>query len=258
MLSLVIDANVYIGTWPLRQVTGGTAAEAIEMMDRYHIDKAFVSSMHGVMYRNSQEANYELLREIRDHEERLIPFAVINPAYPGWEKDFIDCIEVLDFKGVKIHPGYHGYRISDDNVRRFFELVATKGLPLSYSARMEEGIEHWALRGLINPTGAEIDELFERLPDLRLLITDLMGFDEIFKHLVPRSNLYVDISHVRRSDELEALCRRFGPDQLVFGTAFPFRYPDSPMVALEYADLEPGAMEAIVESNALNYLSGKE
>jgi len=254
---LVIDANIYLGTWALRQVTGGTAVEALEMMNAYNIGKAFVSSMRGVMYRNPQEANYELIDDIKGYEDRLIPFAVINPAYPGWQNDLDNCIEKLGFRGVKIHPGYHGYRISDDGIWPFLKLIAQKGLPVSYSARMEEGIEHWALRGLINPTGAEIEELLNKLPDLRLLITDLIGFDEIFKHLTPRRNLYVDISHVRRGDELETLCRRFDTDQLLFGTAFPFRYPDSPMIALDYAHLELGVREAILEYNALRFLSGK-
>jgi hypothetical protein len=252
---LIIDANVYLGTWALRQVSGGSGAEALEMMGRYHIDKAFVSSMRGVMYRNPQEANRELMDDIRGCEDRLIPFAVINPAYPGWEDDFEDCFEASGFKGVKIHPGYHGYRITDDFIRPFFKLIAGKGLPVSYSARMEEGVEHWALRGLINPTGAEIDELLNELPDLRLLITDLIGFDEIFKHLSPRDNLYVDISHVRRGDELETLCRRFEPERLLFGTGYPFRYPDSPMIALDYAHLELGVREGILGFNALKFMS---
>ena len=253
----MIDANIYLGTWALRQVTGGTAGEALEMMDRYKIDKAFVSSMRGVMYRNPQEANYELVNDIKGNEERLIPFAVTNPVYSGCAEDFEECFDVLKFRGAKIHPGYHGYKISDDNVRPFFRLVAKKGLPVSYSARMEEGIEHWALRGLLNPTGDEIDELLDELPGLRLLITDLIGFDEVFKHLVPRDNLFIDISHIRRGDELEALCRRFGSEQLVFGTAFPFRYPDSPLIALEYAHLEPGVGEAITADNAMRFLEGR-
>ena len=253
---MIIDANIYLGNWALRRVTGGSADEVIQMMDSFNIEKAYVSSMNGVMYRNCQEANIELLEGIGDATERLIPFAVINPAYPGWEDDVVDCFEEFGFRGVKIHPGFHGYRLSDENVRPFFAQIEEMDLPLSYSARMEEGIEHWALRGLENPTGNEVDGLLSDFPALRMLITDLIGFDDIFAQLIPRKNLWIDISHLRRGDELEAMIHRFGVHQLVYGSSFPFRGINSPLNVIEYAHININDRNAIMKLNAERLLNG--
>jgi predicted TIM-barrel fold metal-dependent hydrolase len=255
---VIIDANIYLGNWALRRVAGGSAAEVIQMMDSFGIGRAFVSSMNGVMYRNVQEANIELLDGIGRETERLVPFAVISPAYPGWADDIVDCFEEFGFRGVKIHPGYHGYRLSDEQVQPFFSQLEEMGIPVSYSARMEEGIEHWALRGLENPTGNELDKLLSDFPGLRLLITDLIGFDDIFGQLVPRPNLWLDISHLRRADELETMIGRFGARRLVYGSSYPFRCINSPLNVMEYARISDDDRQAIMGLNAEKYFSGDE
>jgi len=253
---LIIDANIYLGNWAFRRVTGGNADEIIQMMDSFSIGKALVSSMNGVMYRNCQEANIELLEGIGNAGERLVRFAVINPAYAGWEEDVVDCFEEFGFQGAKIHPGFHGYRISEELVQPLFRYCAENNIPISYSARMEEGIEHWALRGLENPTGIEIDKLLAEYPGLRMLITDLIGFDDVFSQLIPRDNLWLDISHLRRSDELESMIKRFGAKQLCYGSAFPFRAVNSPMIVMEYARISEEERAEIMGFNAERFLNG--
>ena len=253
---MIFDANIYLGNWALRRVTGGNADEIIRMMDSFSIGKALVSSMNGVMYRNCQEANIELLEGIGNARERLVPFAVINPAYAGWKDDVIDCFEEFGFQGTKIHPGFHGYRISDEPVQPFFRYCADNDIPISYSARMEEGIEHWALRGLEYPTGREIEKLLAEYPGLRMLITDLIGFDDIFAQLIPQNNLWLDISHLRRGDELESMIGRFGAKQLCYGSAFPFRAVNSPMIVMEYARISDEARAEISGLNAERFLNG--
>jgi len=252
---LIIDANIYLGNWALRRITGGNADAVIQMMDSFEIEKAFVSSMNGVLYRNCNEANIELLDGIGGTYDRLVTFAVINPAYPGWEDDIVDCFEEFGFQGVKIHPGFHGYRIADEQVQPFFQELQERGIPISYSARMEEGIEHWALRGLENPTGREVDKLLSDFPGLRMLITDLIGFDDIYAQLIPRENLWLDISHLRRGDELEVMVKRFGASRLVYGSAFPFRCINSPMIVMEHARISEQERDAIMGLNAERFLN---
>jgi predicted TIM-barrel fold metal-dependent hydrolase len=127
---------------------------------------------------------------------------------------------------------------------------------VSYSARMEEGIEHWALRSLENPTGNEIEKLLSDFPRLRFLVTDLIGFDDIFTQLIPRDNLWLDISHLRRGDELEAMIESFGASRLVYGSAYPFRCINSPLLVIEYARINSDEREMIMHGNAERFLNG--
>lgn len=52
------------------------------------------------------------------------PFAVINPAFPGWERDFEICFENMGFKGLRLFPTYHGYNLSDN---WYFDIARMQG-----------------------------------------------------------------------------------------------------------------------------------
>jgi len=110
---MIIDANAYLGPWFVRQIRDSTPETLLSLMDRHGIDKAVVGSPAAVMYRNCQMGNEELVRIIESHRERLLPFAVINPSYVRWEKDLDWCIREMGIRGVRIHPQYHGYSLSD-------------------------------------------------------------------------------------------------------------------------------------------------
>ena len=45
--------------------------------------------------------------------ERLIPFFTLNPTYPAGEEDLRRCAEVLEPRGIRLYPQYHGYRLTD-------------------------------------------------------------------------------------------------------------------------------------------------
>lgn len=84
---MLIDVNTYIGHWPFRQLRHNTAEAMVKRMDQHGIDQAVVASIHGIFYKNVHPANEELAKAVRRYRDRLIPFATLNPAYPGWETE---------------------------------------------------------------------------------------------------------------------------------------------------------------------------
>ena len=60
-------------------------------MDARKIDRAVVSSAAPSPTATPQSGNEELDAEVKAHRDRLIPFAVINPTYAGWEDDLKTC-----------------------------------------------------------------------------------------------------------------------------------------------------------------------
>ncbi|NLC45413.1 MAG: metal-dependent hydrolase, partial [Clostridiales bacterium] len=106
---MLIDVNTYIGNYPFRPIRNNSAKELLELLDDHNIDKACVSSISGVYYRDVMKGNYELLEDIAPYGERFIPVCNINPMYAEAASDFKRCIEELGFKGVKLFPKQHGY-----------------------------------------------------------------------------------------------------------------------------------------------------
>ncbi|MGD8237415.1 MAG: metal-dependent hydrolase, partial [Armatimonadota bacterium] len=110
---MLIDVNAYLGHWAFRELRNNTAARLVRLMDRKGIDLAVVSSASAILYKNSQAGNEQLARDTRRHGDRLIPFAVINPAYADWEHDLAVCVEDLGMRGLRLYPGYHNYALAD-------------------------------------------------------------------------------------------------------------------------------------------------
>ena len=91
---MLIDSNAYIGHWPFRRFEYDTLDALSGRMKEFGTDRSVVSNLNGIFYKNTQNANEELLEAIhskRAYHDKFIPFAVINPIYGGWRDDFKVC-----------------------------------------------------------------------------------------------------------------------------------------------------------------------
>src|SRR5438552_5787870 len=128
---MTIDVNAYLGHFAFRQLRHNTAAGLLKLMDGKGIDRAVVSSASAITYRYTQAGNEELAREVRDHPDRLIPFAVLNPFYAGWQDDLKVCQQEFGMRGVRLYPKWHNYRLSDRSCLDLVSAAAERGIVIS-------------------------------------------------------------------------------------------------------------------------------
>src|SRR5688572_25614872 len=126
---MIIDVNACLGHYPFRQLRFNTAEKMIGLMDRNGIDRAVVSSLHAVFYRDAHRGNVELYEETKSHGSRFIPVATVNPKYVGWERDLAESIEQWKMKAVTLVPEHHGYALSDEHGRAALARIAKYGRP---------------------------------------------------------------------------------------------------------------------------------
>ncbi len=86
---MIIDVNAYLGHFAFRRLRHNTAESLLALMDAKKIDMAVVSSAAAITYRNTQAGNEEVAEEVRGHRDRLLPVAVVNPFYTGWQDDLL-------------------------------------------------------------------------------------------------------------------------------------------------------------------------
>jgi predicted TIM-barrel fold metal-dependent hydrolase len=125
----IVDANAYVGNWPFRPLDASPGA-LVDRMDRKGVDKAVVSSFDALFYRNCHEANRELAADIEGYEDRLIPFATINPTYTAWRKDLRESVESLGMQGVRLFPCYHDYDLDQPEVVELLTICAELDVPV--------------------------------------------------------------------------------------------------------------------------------
>ena len=251
---MLIDVNTYIGHWPFRQLRHNTVRALVRRMDQHGIDRAVVASLHGMFYKNVQPANEELAGETRRYLDRLIPFATLNPTYPGWEEDLRRCAEDLGLCGIRLYPQYHGYPLNDPVGLELIDAATERGWAIQVPMRVVDRRQRhrWDLAEDL-PVAA-FEEIFSLRPQTRWMILNGVGLDG--KRLPAEARFLVEISRMTSvlQGTIPTLLETAGPEHVAFGTGMPFKVPEPALLKLDILD-EPGPVkERIAWRNAAEML----
>jgi uncharacterized protein len=259
---MIIDVNAYLGHFAFRRLRNNTAESLLKRMDVRKIDRAVVSSASAITYRNAQSGNEEIDAEVKTHRDRLIPFAVINPTYAGWEDDLKVCHEQLAMRGLRLYPGWHNYRLSDPRCLDLVRAAAARGLIVSIPIRVEDHRQRSWLVDIPDVSLDDVAVLVRTCPGAKFLLLNGIGYVRSplgRKDSGLPANYRVEISRLSAllDDEIGALIKAIGPDRVVFGTGMPFSYPDPALLKLEMLAAGPEQKERIAWRNAAEWLPGE-
>lgn len=276
----IVDANAYLGSFPWRPVNG-SAGELVSLMDSKGVDRAVVSSIDAVFYRDAHAGNEELVDEIDGYRDRLIPFATINPTFPEWERDLRECVESFDMRGVRLFPLYHDYDLDDPAIVDLLELCAELNVPAMFVATLEDVRQRhprFTLRGhddLANKHWGEeqVDQLVETLkaaPAADVVIANAWSRAGRIKHRVTTSypagvrlnNLVRDGRTLFVVEDLymffryqgEGIVEHVGVDHLVSGPQMPLLTFDAHYIYTDHLPVDDDEKERVRSGNILDLL----
>jgi len=256
---MIVDVNAYLGHFAFRRLRNNTAASLLALMDAKHIDKAVVSSASAITYRNAQAGNEEVAAEVRGHSDRLIPFAVINPFYAGWQDDLKICHEQFGMKGLRLYPKWHNYQLSSQCCRELVDAATERGMLISIPIRAEDNRQRSWLLNVPDVPLEEIVELVKACPKARFILLNGIGYTRCplgEKDNGLPSNYAIELSRLSAvlANELGRLITNLGAERVMFGTGMPFNYPDPALVKLEVLDTSEPEKEKIRSQNAMTWL----
>lgn len=262
-MTMIIDINTYIGHWPFRKLTHNTPLQLGSIMDNAGIDLMCVSNLNSIFYRNSHDGNKELFKQIQSSEtykDRFLPFAIINPAYPAWEKDFLQCINNFGMKGLELYPYYHNYRLTDRAAVELINLATQKGIPVHLPCALENHRQrHW-LDVKEDITADSVKGMLSLCPDANIIISNGSTI-RMYEELQPiinerKGKVYFDFSRVNAIDAaFVSLILSIGTEHIVFGSAMPFQYIDTQMVKLHFSKLAQNDKDNIMYKNLQELLN---
>ena len=222
------------------------------------IDRAVVSSLHAVFYRDAHRGNLELQEETKPHGSRFIPVATVNPKYVGWERDLAESIERWKMKAVTLVPEHHGYALSDEHGRAALARIAQYGVPVMLMQRFEDRRQrhHWD-RAEDLQVAALLDAARAH-PTLKFLLVNWLGIDGA--RLVEaglKGRCLIDFARtqvVYRKDALR-LMDTLGVEALAFGSHMPFDYVGPSLIKLANIEQQrPADHQSIAWRNAAKFL----
>ena len=254
---MIIDINTYVGHWPFRQIWNNTPEQLGARMDDAGIDIACVSNLNSIFYRDVQAGNEELYEQIslcKAYKDRLIPFAIINPAYPAWEKDFLHCIDDLGMKGLELYPCYHNYKLSDSAAAELIKMAAEKGIPVHLPCAIENRRQRHHLDVKEDITAESVKAVLALCPEADFIISNGPSgviHEQLCSQIdLRKGKVFFDISRCNMiGSDFDDFVRSIGVDRVVFGSAMPFQYIDTQLVKLYFSRLSREEMDKIMYAN---------
>ncbi len=194
----------------------------------YHASMRFGSPLDG---------NERVIRETRDHPA-LVPTWAILPQQTDELPDSQTLLRTMALHGVRAlraFPNEHRYSLDAHTFGDLMEVLQEKHIPL------------FAKLDILS-----IGRLLRDFPRLVVVAVN-QGPHSLERYLRPLvetyPNLYVDTSYYITDGLIEEFCARYGPDRLLFGTAFPDNCSGGALLRVAQADIPSAHREAIAGKN---------
>ena len=258
----MIDVNAYLGHFAFRQLRHNTGAGLVRLMDRFGIRarRGLERSLHYVP-QSRRRATKRRPRRWKPHRSRLIPFAVLNPAYAGWQDDLKICHEKFGMKGVRLYPRWHGYALSDPRCRDLVNAAAERQM-IDRDPGSRRGSPAARLAGGHSRPGAERDcRADPRLPEGAVHRAERQrGWPGRFWGARTTGSGRTTPSKSRASawnsaTRLGRLLAALGEDRVLFGSGMPFHYPGTAIVRMEILEASDDVKAKIRSRNAERWLN---
>lgn len=255
---MIIDVNAALGHYPFRRLRYATAEKLVGAMDRHGIQRALVTSLHALFYRDAHRGNEELWAETQPYAGRLVPVATVNPKYAGWERDLAEAVERWRTRAVALAPEHHGYALTDTAGQAVLSRISNYGVPVLLTQRFEDRRQRHRMDLAEDLQPRVLVQAARAHPRLKFLLVNWAGLDGAQLAAAGlKGRWLIDFARMQvvyRKDALK-LIDALGVEALAFGSHLPFDYAGPSLVKLELlAQLRPADAEAVAWRNAARFL----
>lgn len=252
----LIDTNVTLGRWPFRRLPLDEAPALVAKLREQGVSEAWACSFDALLHKDLAAVNARLADECRASGGVLVPFGAINPLLPDWEEDLRRCAEVHRMPGIRLHPHYHGYTLSDPPFTSLLDAASTRGLLVQISVIMED---ERTLHPLVNVPAtdpAPLAALLRERPAARVQL--LNAFRTLRGQPLAElaaAGVRFEIAMLEGVEGITKLRAQIDLGRVCFGSHAPFFYFESAALKLKESVLSEAQLRAISADNARRFLA---
>ncbi|MDH7602848.1 MAG: amidohydrolase family protein [Armatimonadota bacterium] len=185
------------------------------------------------------EGNRALSEAIRGKPE-LVACWVAMPHHTGEmppPSEFVREMKLAGACAVRLFPAYHNYQLADWCIGEMLDEFEARGVPVFIEAGQTN---YDQLAGVLRSH-----------PKLRLVVmqTSYRCDRQIYPLFEKYEHFKVETSSYLAAGGIEAICKRFGAERLVFGTGAPYTEPGAAVASITFADISDEAKQAIASGN---------
>ncbi|MCC7349920.1 MAG: amidohydrolase family protein [Phycisphaerales bacterium] len=262
---MIIDVHGHIGNINQAPFWTADAAKLERYCDQAGVDLLCISSAKSLMY-DTREGNDETESALQT-SDKLLGYVVVNPVFPDTNSE-LRRLSNPKFRGVKIHPDYHGFDMASPSIIRFLDRVASQTRLMLFHVSCMPGT------GFADPV--RIANFARRHPQTKFILAHIAGIFQngnypYFPNLqgceevadMKLDNVYIDTAHHLMyvyPGVMERMVELAGSDHIVFGTDAPLQGPKQIRFAIEIIqslDIPQADKEKILCGNAKRILELK-
>jgi predicted TIM-barrel fold metal-dependent hydrolase len=252
----LIDTNVSLGSWPFRHTEPSDTPGLVAQLRKQGVTQAWASHLDALLHKDIARVNNRLAEECMQHGAGLlIPMGIIHLKLPDWEEDLRRCHEVHRMPGIRLHPHYHGYTLSDPAFKRLLHLATERDMLVQVSVIMEDERTIHPLANVPPVDTTSLPATLEAFPAARLQLLNAFrtlknaDVDSLATHGVS-----FEIAMLEGLAGVEKLIQRIPLSSLCFGSYFPVFYFESALLKLQESELAGVQRKAISAENAVGLL----
>ena len=254
---MIIDTNINLSRWPFRRLSGDETPDLVARLRKRHVVQAWAGSFDGILHKDIGGVNARLAADCHTHGKNfLVPFGSINPKLPGWQEDLRRCYEDYKMPGIRLHPNYHGYDLTDPVFAELLHLAAGHRLLVQVVLSMEDIRTQHPLMRVPPVNVSALPRLIESEPTARLMLLNwtpsLKG--QQLKPLLDHGRVLFDIAMVEGIEGVARLLERVSPERVLFGSHYPFFYFEAALLKMKESGLPVDQQKAVFEGNARRLL----
>lgn len=241
------DVNMVIGKRAVCYPGSYYKLDMIEKkMEQYGIQRALV--YHDAAKEDDPAKGNRLVLEMTKNSDKFYPVFVALPHHtrPDFKPSvFLESLRENRVRAVKIFPGVdsHNFLLIKPVCGELFEMLEENNIPLLV------GHDQVGLEGIY--------QLTQNFKNLRIILTDYTYRQDrnMYALLDKMPNVYIETIGYKTFTGIEAFCKRFGSERLIFGSGMPFYSGASAVSMIHYADLTEEEKENIAFRNLDRLLS---
>lgn len=194
-------------------------------------------------------------RNVNFQNDSIVPFGALHPLMDNFAEE-INFLVKRGFKGVKLHPEYQNFYITDVRYESFFKALESSGLLVLMHTGYDPGpfsSDH--------ATPQMVAEFLEAYPAISLIAAHFGGlkmWDEVEEYLIGK-NLYFDTAAIYSmisKEQFVRIARAHGVDKILYGSDTPWEDQGKAISFIRESGLTEEEQQLVLYKNAARLLWG--
>ena len=260
---MIIDIHGHLGNINFAPFWQAGTAKLEQYCTDSGVDMLCLSSSRAIMY-DIHEGNAELDTALKE-SSKLLGYVIVSPTFPDSLSDLAYLKSNPKFRGVKIHPDYHGYQLPTKSNRDWVEAVADQTPMMLFHVSCMPGTG-------FSPAKT-VAEIAKNHPKTKFVLAHMAGIYQnsnypYFPNMdslegvmeMNLDNVWIDTAHFLMyvyPGVMEKMYKIAGADHIVFGTDAPLQGPMQMKFAIDAInalDIPQDDKDKIFFKNAKNIL----